>query len=1145
MKKTSLFFLFFFFIVNQFVYGFKPDDEKKFQNDSLEFTKNFKDFMGKNLTEDEELILEKFINLWELKEINELRKEQFVKVCNLLFERGARPKPYFLHYLENVISLNYKDTLYPIYEIWEKSLIRIIENRKITLNRINEYMKNSYEFFENNNLYNSQALRWTYKSEEFKVIPEEDILISFSQATTLICYSKQDSIKIFDTGGIYNLFTNQWKGEKGLVTWERAGLQRDSVNAKLEMYEIDMKTNNYSADSVSYTNKFLLKEVAKGKLEERVTRILNQQTATYPQFISYDNYFKIANLFQNINYEGGLDIQGARVIGKGIGNLKAKLEIFQNDTLRVKLLAKNFILYKNMINSEYTESSIYIEEDSIYHPSINFTYSDASNIINLYSSTDILSQSPYTNSYHQLTMSVPQISWKINEKIITLSMITGTAQGTAIFKSNNFFNEQQFDKLQGMDFEHPLNAIYNYTQLNKSNTFHADGLANFMRKSRHQVYQLLIYMNLYGYLIYNRDTKVTTINDNLIDALKARVKMIDYDVIDFVSNVNAPNHNARIDLNTNKLTINGIPNVAVSDSQNVAIIPKNGQIKIQKNRAFFFDGTIKAGFFTFFGHGFEFSYDNFFIDMPNLDSLKISFGSAKKDMYGRDILEEVNSTMEVLQGKLHIDDTNNKSGLKNNPQYPVFQSTSKSYIYYDSPSIYGGVYKRDNFYFEVFPYVIDSLDNFNKSKLNFEGVFYSAGIFSPIEDNLIVMPDNSLGINQKVDSLGVAVYDGKGRFFEYINLSNQGLKAEGELQFLNSTFSSKDMIFFPDSLNTISETFSLKPQKEGIEFPMVKSINNKIHWLPKKDEMFISQRKEPFNIFNDSTFLNGKIRLNPLGLTGGGNLVSGNAVFNSSKYEFGEHEFASASSDFILLNSGKEKKVFTSEKIKLKLNFETKKATFTKIKDKIKIGFPQNQFLAYSDSYLWQIDKMNLEFSSNAKIRLENALISNWLNETPNQNIPGGSLFISTHHEQDSLFYFSPRTDFNLKNLSINSYLVPYIDVADARIYPEKNELIVYENAQIKQLKNSEISANRFTKYHNFYESEISIFGRKSYKAKAYYNYTDENNKIQVIRFDSIYISDNFKTRAYGNAFEPDTFKLNPKIQFQGDIHLSAEKPYL
>ena len=56
-----------------------------------------------------------------------------------------------------------------------------------------------------------------------------------------------------------------------------------------------------------------------------------------------------------------------------------------------------------------------------------------------------------------------------------------------------------------------------------------------------------------------------------------------------------------------------------------------------------------------------------------------------------------------------------------------------------------GVYKRDNFFFEVDPFEIDSLDTYTRESLSFPGEFYSANILPNFRQELRVQDDNALG----------------------------------------------------------------------------------------------------------------------------------------------------------------------------------------------------------------------------------------------------------------------------------------------------------------------------------------------------------------------------------------------------------------
>ncbi|MBK7287951.1 MAG: hypothetical protein IPI95_13105 [Flavobacteriales bacterium] len=97
---------------------------------------------------------------------------------------------------------------------------------------------------------------------------------------------------------------------------------------------------------------------------------------------------------------------------------------------------------------------------------------------------------------------------------------------------------------------------------------------------------------------------------------------------------------------------------------------------------------------------------------------------------------KVKNVLENVTGTLEIDAPSNKSGLqqKKYPEYPKFNSTKESFVFYDRPSIQNGAYKRDNFYYKSDPFVIDSLDNFTNEGLNFDGTLMSAGIFPDIRD---------------------------------------------------------------------------------------------------------------------------------------------------------------------------------------------------------------------------------------------------------------------------------------------------------------------------------------------------------------------------------------------------------------------------
>lgn len=145
-----------------------------------------------------------------------------------------------------------------------------------------------------------------------------------------------------------------------------------------------------------------------------------------------------------------------------------------------------------------------------------------------------------------------------------------------------------------------------------------------------------------------------------------------------------------------------------------------------------------------------------------MDSLRFKVPSDTVDERGRKRLIPIKSILQQLNGKLSIDNPTNKSGFVPNEEYPIFVCTNKSFIYYDYPEIFGGVYKRDKFYYHLDPFSIDSLNTLTKEGLVFEGSMVSADIFPEWRQQLTVQRDYSLGFVTNTPDAGFAAYSGKG-----------------------------------------------------------------------------------------------------------------------------------------------------------------------------------------------------------------------------------------------------------------------------------------------------------------------------------------------------------------------------------------------
>ena len=165
----------------------------------------------------------------------------------------------------------------------------------------------------------------------------------------------------------------------------------------------------------------------------------------------------------------------------------------------------------------------------------------------------------------------------------------------------------------------------------------------------------------------------------------------------------------------------GVSRFTVSDSQSVFIYPADQYVQVKKNRDLSFSGTIEAGKFGIYGKTFEFKYDRFKIDLNNIDSVKIAVQSFETAGTAINDIRFVKTVIERLKGELLIDDPGNKSGAKGLSEYPRLISHTDSYAYYDRPEIEKGVYTRNEVFFKIAPFTLDSLDNFRTEQIQLKG----------------------------------------------------------------------------------------------------------------------------------------------------------------------------------------------------------------------------------------------------------------------------------------------------------------------------------------------------------------------------------------------------------------------------------------
>ena len=1138
MKKILVGLLPFFLLLTS-LDGSAQISIKKFTHDSTKFLEEMTTVLTESRKKEGKEMIEAFTPVWYGGNFTSKEREEVYAICDVMLKKRMRPFPDFKSYLTTLVGFVNTKQPRSSFTAWQTSLEKLIGGR--TKRQFSEYLLFCNNLFSENSIYKSLTTTWNSSSGQYSFeIEEGEPVIRFDENMNLRCYAKKDSAVIWGTKGVYYPLKKIWKGAGGKVTWERAGFTKDQVYAELKNYRVETKKSTYKADSVTFYNNIYFDKPLGGVLRERVLANVKAEKANYPQFDSYSKRLKITNIIKGIDYDGGFSQYGPKFIGKGTDEQNANLIFKRKDKAFLIASSKEFTIRTDRISSATSSIKIYLEQDSITHPGLKFRLNIEKRLLTLLRTDEGVSQSPYFNSYHKVDMYFEVLYWEIDNPVIEMGPLTGSTNKSATFESDNYFKSYRFDKILGLETVHPLVRIKDCAKYYDRDVLSTAEISQFMKKSQNTVRPLLMTLSNMGFLEYNYVTNEVTVKERLYHYILAKSEKKDYDVIQINSNLtrkDKKNTNASLNLLNFDLTIRGVQRFTLSDSHQVNIFPIRRTIVMKKNRDIAFSGIINAGKLEFFGKEYYFTYDDFDIDMPNVDSLRLRVETGKLDERGRKRQVRVKTVIENITGTMEIDEAGNKSGLKDKPEYPIFRSLKESYAFYDRPSIQNNIYQRDNFYFQLEPFVFDSLDNFRNEGIRFEGSFTSAGIFPDFEETLTLQPDYSLGFVRPTPKAGFEVYGGKGVYKKDINLSHEGLRGDGILKYLTSTSVSNDFLFFPDSVNAICQNYVIEEQLGDVEYPPVTGTDVGMHWEPYRDKMEVESREVPIVFYDGNSNLQGDMTLNPKELNGSGLFSFEEAEMDSELFKFKFKEFFADTADFRLKSDvpSIEQLSFKTNNVNAHIDFAERKGVFVSNGGGSYVDFPINQYIAYMDRFTWFMDDAQIELSAGKDKKRQGA----------NELAFEGSRFISTHPKQDSLDFYSVAARYDLAKHIIYAKKVEFISVADALVYPRDGNVVIEKKATMRTLDTCQVVANSITKYHKIYNANVNIFAKRNYSGSGYYDYIDENKLKQTIFFSTLTVDTTIQTYGTGTITEEDAFTLSPFFDYKGEVLLSASNKFL
>lgn len=1097
-----------------------------------------------------QITLNSFSELWYAGSFSPDQQQLIYQTGDLMLVRKLRPFPDFEQYFQTLATFKLKNVGNENLDIWLTTAQQMLENSRNNKGFL-DLTGFTSEFLTSGILYQSRIFTWTAGTTPFRFGYDSVFYARFDQIN-LTSYTRSDTSVIYGTNGFYFPESQLWKGEGGKVTWQRANLPENEIYAVLSEYEIDMNSPTFEAYPVSFYHNKYFRGVLTGQLTERIsTNAVTPDNALYPQFVSDIRDLFIPGLFRDVDYEGSFSMRGAKIYGGGDDQAPAKLIFkrpYRDKTGSYDLLtarSSEFIINPERVTAETAAIIITHQDDSIVHSGLQFRYIDLNREISLLRINQGIEQSPYSNSFHKVEMESEAIYWRMDEEVIQLGAMRGLKnESTATFVSDNFYSEEQFDRLLGLDRKHPLLWLHEYSKEFNTKEFYIDQMATYMRMPQNQVEAQVIRLATLGFVQYDIGKKRAVITDKVNHYLFSKSKLNDYDVISFKSNVD-DRINAEIKLENFDLLIKGVPQVSISNAKKVYIRPTGQEVTLRKNRDFIFSGSVQAGLFDFKATECYFNYDTFKLNMPTVDTMRFKVQSFDTDQNGKRRLVDVRTPIADISGEMLIDRPGNKSGLVESPRYPIFTSKTESYIYYDHTEEFTEAYNREKFYYYMKPFTLESLEDFATESIRFEGHLNSGGIFTDeIDESLVVMPDYSLGFLRKVPATGYPVYKGKGIYFDTITLSMGGLKGRGRLNYQNSTSKSPDFIFFLDSMNARKVEFEVTAKLTGTgEFPSVKGVNLNQHWKPYADSMIVNTTDSQLALFDERALLTGSLTLTPTLLSGAGNLDFLNATAQSNHYEFASNAFSSDTTKLVLRDADVSNVVFNTENYRAYVDLDKKTGNFKTNDLFSKIDLPLIRYVSFLNEFDWYFDRNEVELYSYAKPDIPgfDTLV---MAELIGKPLPGAK-FISVHPMQDSLMFYSPRANYNITENILTARDVILINVADAAVFPSDGLVEIHENAVIRPLIGATIIADTSNRNHVITDAEVTIQSGYAYKASGQYAFTNAIGEVQTVNFDEITVDTDYQTIASGKVAEEDRFQLSPRFAFKGEIKLNARDPLL
>lgn len=1078
-------------------------------------------------SEERKRLVDDCVEVWTSSFLNETEKDSISVVFQRMQElhlASAGELKDFAQCVNAFCKREEKENL----NVWLQGLRTAISMAEKKRTHIKQYLVSTRTLVCDHILYKGASHRWIVGGKAVWR-PEKPLRVEFGECE-VVCKTPKDSICIRPTSGSYVLDGNIWQGKGGRVYWTML----DSAYAELSSYRVNLNLSEYTADSVLFYYEKAFGGAIPGRMKDNASKYARNKVREFPYFISYSTDITIDSVFPYSTYRGGIIYAGEKLSGFGVEGNPASIHIQPNDTLEMFIYSTRFAIDSARVMAGISEVVLPMDSGRLYHPNVHFVYMGHNRTVTIKRLTEQSLHTPFRDDFHRILFGVEQLLWPVDSNYMEMSMNSRSGLFKAEVESLNFFNDNLYDAMQGLDEIHPLNGLHKASVLLNTDEFTVQEYAGLMKKPADQLRKEIISLSFNDFLDYDEKEDKVSLKPRLFAYTEARMGKRDYDNIRFDSHPKDSRINAILNLRNFNLKIFGVEKFTISEKKDIYVEPSDKTVVMMKNRDMEFSGKLKAGMFDMFGTNLFFSYDRYTIDLTHVDST----GMYLTDRMTKKRGERVNSLIRDVTGDIVIDKPDNKSGKKENPDFPVFHSTKDSYVYFDDPEIRDGVYERDSFYFVIRPYTLKNINDAGKFRYAFSGTMVS-NIVPDINDTLILMRDNTLGMVYDTPEKGLALY-GEGNLRSRITLSLKGFMADGAVGMNGSRFESPEILMTPDSMMTATPLLtvdSVAGQRPGATG---KDVN--IKYLKRENNLMAVSTGSPFDVYKGRIRHSGTLFVYNTLMDASGKLEMKDARLSSHLFHLQDRNILSDHTDLQLSSLGNKNIQLNTSNVKANIDLALNKGKFMNNEDANKADFPSNRYQCSFKSFVWYMNEAYLNIGIEDEKELRRIWQIDDENRIPDQ---GKNIFVSTDRACDSLTFIAPLAKYNLVTGDIQCYWVNHIDLANGRFYPDEGKIFIGSNGDIQEFRQGRLLCELTDKTKMLNNVDLKLKGRYDFDGSGDFDYINQDRQRSVIRFTEIRTDTLQHIYARMNMPADAHFNLNAGITYKGFITLFSKEKHL